>query len=30
VIAQEENDALTRKIVVADENVEQLRDTVKR
>jgi len=30
VIAQEENDALTRKIVVADENVEQLSDTVKR
>jgi len=30
VNAQEENDALTRKIVVADENMEQLRGTVKR
>jgi hypothetical protein len=30
VIAQEENDALTRKIAAADGNMEQLRDTVKR
>ncbi|OEL35583.1 Myosin-17, partial [Dichanthelium oligosanthes] len=30
VIAREENHALTKKIVVADEKMEQLRDTVKR